>query len=431
MTAESTSKRFATGSFDWRGWPRPGGMPSVFTAFVRSLQGEETPDADLFHDAWRQLQATLAKEMRKRGLWQSPPCYLGIFGAERWGAEEPDADPMARTSDGTGGQVGALGELVADCYAFIFVDRLQSLKRQLAAKPDIDGLVLLNVRHFLHERQKEHDPLGYQVFEALRATVRDAVATGRLHVLAGDERVRNDTLLGFASAATPPPATMDLSSLVERWNDTLFVELLGRRVGRQPGVHERLLEHLLALPDQGVQAFRFKSLVDPLKHDARRRWTALLAGAALDEDGRLPAAEASCHARAESRIESRQSFQFLTRCVAAAIRRIEADPRTRTYLAALWQFLSLQHAADDEAPASAEMPAAHLVGDEPLSHRQLGKQLHIPRERLPLLFTILRQLTARCWAAAMARLDRPALPSTRREARRDPLPATRLPAILR
>src|SRR5262245_58510847 len=101
------------------GWPRPVSMPSVFTAFARSLQGQETPDADLFHDAWQRLQAVLAGEMKKRGLWQSPPCYLGVYGAERWEGEEPEGDPMARVF-AAGGQVSALGELVADCYAFIF-----------------------------------------------------------------------------------------------------------------------------------------------------------------------------------------------------------------------------------------------------------------------------------------------------------------------
>src|SRR5262245_46587739 len=114
------STNFATPHYAAQHWPRRTSMPSVFTAFVRSLQGEETPDADLFHDAWHGLRATLANEMKRRGLWQIPPCYLGVCGWERWDSEEPKASPRAP---------GALGELVADCYAFIFVDRLQSLKR--------------------------------------------------------------------------------------------------------------------------------------------------------------------------------------------------------------------------------------------------------------------------------------------------------------
>src|SRR5947209_13786397 len=66
---------------------RPGAMPSVFTAFVRSQQGAETPNADLLHDAWNGLQAALGGELKRRGLWNSPPCYLGVYGHERWEAE--------------------------------------------------------------------------------------------------------------------------------------------------------------------------------------------------------------------------------------------------------------------------------------------------------------------------------------------------------
>jgi len=395
MAADRTTLRFAL-----HGWPRPGGMPSVFTAFVRSLRGEETPDADLFHDAWNRLQAVLAGEMRRRGLWQSPPCFLGVFGAERWSTGEAEGDPMARGSRPTGGQVGPLGELVADCYAFVFVDRLRSLKRQLEEKPDIDGLVLLNVRHFLHERQKEFDPVGYQIFETLRTVVREAIAAGQLHVLAGDERVRNDTVLGFVAAAEQRPPAADLAGLVAPWNDTLLADLLGARGRRQEAVHERLRHRILELREHGVQAFRFKGLVDPLKNDARQRWGALLAG-----ERRHAGAQISGGAPAESTVAARESLEFLRRCVAAGIRRIEADARTRTYLSALWQFLSLQPAIADDPHACPEGLGAESGEEGPFSYRQLGQRLHIPRERLPMLFTTLRQLVARCWAAGMARLN--------------------------
>src|SRR3954466_3960698 len=137
MLKRRPSTHFVTPHSSAQRWPRRTGTPSVFTAFVvRGLRGERTPDADLFHDAWHGLRAALAGEMKKRGLWQSPPSYLGACGWESWDSEAPQGSGPARAQS-------ALGELVADCYAFVFVDRLQSLKRHLQDKPDIDGLVLL------------------------------------------------------------------------------------------------------------------------------------------------------------------------------------------------------------------------------------------------------------------------------------------------
>jgi len=76
---------------------------------------------------------------------------------------------------------GPLEELLADCYAFIFVDRLRTLQVQLAIKPNIDGLIFLNIRNFLYERQKDHDPLGYHVFTVVVAAVKKCLANGVLH----------------------------------------------------------------------------------------------------------------------------------------------------------------------------------------------------------------------------------------------------------
>ena len=356
------STRFETPHHAAHQWPRRTSMPSVFTVFVRNLQGEETPDADLFHDAWHGLRAALAKEMKRRGLWLSPPCYLGVFGWERW-----DTGDAA----GARAQASALGELVADCYAFIFVDRLQSLKRHLAEKPDIDGLVLLNIRHFLHERQKAHDPLGFQIFELLQAAVAEAVASGSLHVLGGDGRVRNDTLLGFAPTAEPGSAPLDLETIAMRWNDELLPTLMTSRGRQQAVAAERLLGQLLELPQDGVEAFRFRDLLEPLKSDARQRWAALLQG--KEEE--------------ESADESRQGLEDLTRCVSDSILRMETDPRTRTYLAALWRYLWRQHGGEPGLKRS--------VKSHP-SFRKLGQLLDIPRERFPMLLDTLGQLVARC-----------------------------------
>jgi len=376
MLKRRPSTQFVTAHSSAQHWPRRTSMPSVFTAFVGCLQGARTPDADLFHDAWHGLRAALVGEMKKRGLWQSPPCYLGAYGWESWDSEAPQGSGASRAQ-------GALGELVADCYAFILVDRLQSLKRHLQDKPDIDGLVLLNIRHFLHERQREHDPLGFRIFELLQAAVEDAISYGALYVLAGDRKIRNDTLLGFHPAAELPPAPADLEQIVLRWNDELMPGLITARTRQQAAVVRQLRERLLELPRRGIEAFRFKDLLDPFKRDARGRWAALLGEGekgtiAPSEAGQVPAPVLP-----ESAVESRQTFEHLTRCVSASIDRLEAEPRTRTQLMTLWHYLWRQHGEEGQE-------AVH-----PPSYRQLGQRLNIPRERLPGLFALLRQLVPR------------------------------------
>jgi hypothetical protein len=352
MLKKRPSTQFVTAHSSAQRWPRRTSMPSVFTAFVRGLQGERTPDADLFHDAWHGLRAALVGEMKKRGLWQSPPSYLGAYGWESWDSEASQ---------------GALGELVADCYAFIFVDRLQALKRHLEDKPDIDGLVLLNIRHFLHERQRLHDPLGFRIFELLQAAVEEAVSSGALYVLAGDRKIRNDTLLGFRPLPemTELPETADLEPIVLRWNDELMPALITARTRQQVAVARRLREHILELPRLGIEVFRFKDLLDPFKRDARKRWAALLG-----------------EGETESTAESLEGFEHLTRCISTAIDHLEADPRTRAQLLTLWHYLWRQHGEGQEAGS-------------PPSYRQLGQRLNIPRERLPVLFTLLRQIVQR------------------------------------
>lgn len=379
MLKRRPSTAFATPHSSAQRWPRRTGMPSVFTAFVRGLQGERTPDADLFHDAWHSLRAALAGEMKKRGLWQSPPSYLGAYGWESWDSEAPQGSGSARAQS-------ALGELVADCYAFIFVDRLQSLKRHLQDKPDIDGLVLLNIRHFLHERQRVHDPLGFRIFELLQSAVEEAISSGALHVLAGDRKVRNDTLLGFHPAAEPPATAADWEQIVLRWNDELMPSLVTARTRQLAAVVRRLRERLLELPEHGIEAFRLKDLLDPLKRDARGRWAALTP---MSDD-----LQALAPTLPESTGGSGQSFEDLARCVSTSIERMEGDARTRTQLMTLWHHLWRQHGEEAQETGRDE-PDPGRAGKRPPSYRQLEQRLNIPRERLPVLFGLLRQLVPR------------------------------------
>ncbi|HEV2845579.1 MAG TPA: hypothetical protein VG477_12080 [Thermoanaerobaculia bacterium] len=334
----------------------------------------DEPDPLRLAAAREALRAALRGELRRRGLWASPPAWLGIYGFESW--------------------EGALEELVAEAYAFIFVDRLRPLRAQLEVKPNIDGLVFLNLRHFLHERQKEHDPLGSQVFEVLQSAVRSAVAAGDLYVLTGDPRVRNETILGFHPGAEPvSPEHADLPFLVARWNDDLLPDLVTLRGRRQEEVVQRVRERLSDLRGEGFEAFRFKDLIDPLKADVRARWGALLdheAGdAALEgEDGDILRVRLT---RPDTGYEDRQLFRKLVACVLDAIGRLNVNDKTKGYLTTLWQFLRIDAIAGPD--------------EGRLSQRRIGEHLRIPRERLPELYDTLRRLVEPCRAANSGKLS--------------------------
>jgi hypothetical protein len=379
-------------------WGRKG-QPSqqdsqVFTDHVRRLAGGSPLDAGSLAPLWRALRAALQSELRRRGLWESPPAYLGIYGWETW--------------EGSGGERGALEELLFECYSYIFIQRLRSLQAQLKVKPSIDGLIFLNIRHFLHERQKEHDPLGSQVFEVLRSAVRAALEDGTLRVLAGDEKIRNDTLLSFS--ADPGAAAVSkegIATLVSRWNDELLPDLVTLRGQRQEEVVRRLRERLPELRREGIAAFRFKDLVDPLKADVRGRWAVYLEqsqGETVLQQGE----EERKRVRVvppDQRYEERQLFRRLVDCVQTAVRRLETAEKTRDYLTTLWQFVRLQASQGEglEPPGSRFARLLDQAADEERpSLRWLAEQLHIPRERLPGLYTILGDLLEKCRAANLA-----------------------------
>jgi hypothetical protein len=377
--------------------------PQVFSDHVRALASGETLDDRQFATMWRALGAALRRELKRRGLWESAPAFLGVYGGESWQAA-PGGPPGKAAQD-------PLEELLAECYVYIFVDRLRSLRAQLLVKPNIEGLVTLNIRHFLHERQKSHDPIGFQIFEVVRAAVRSAVDKGELRVLSGDESVRNDTVLGFPHELDRPGSRGGtLASRVARWNDELLPGLVTSRGRRQEEVVEQLSAHLPDLQRWGFLSFRFKDLVDPLKADVRARWAALLE---IEEGESVPQHEEGSvkgGVRAvgpDTGIEERQIFQKLIDCVLQRLERLETSGRTREYLAVLWQFLRVQASEGmASAPASrldralaAELAEEMADDDENLSLRSLAEKLRIPRERLPGLYRKLGELVNGCRAA--------------------------------
>lgn len=359
-------------------------VPRVFTEHVRSLEpGGKPPSPERVAAVRKALRAVLKSELRRRGLWESPPRYLGVYGWERWeDAGSPSGDD-------------ALEELVAEGYVFIFATRLQRLRAHLEMKENVDGLIFLNIRHFFHERQKEHDPVGSQVFEILQSAVRKSLESGELHVLQGEAGVRNDTVLGFAPEADPgSPVPTDLRSLIVRWNSDLLPDLLTARGKRQEEVVQKLRERLPELRREGVEAFRFKDLIDPMKADVRARWAALHERGDGDTAVETSGDESTLArlVQPDTDVEDRQFFKMVVGCVLENLERLEARDKTRAYLLNLWSFARLQ--ARDSGEDESGRPSARKVAD----------LLRIPRDRLPQLYDTLGRIVSRCRDANSGKL---------------------------
>ncbi len=359
---------------------------ATFTAHVRALVHGDAIPADDLAPMWTKLRCAVLAELRLRGLYQAPPRYLGIYGTARW-------------------TPSTLEDLLVDCYSAAFLQRLRSLKGQLEVRRDIDGLIFRNIRNYLHDRQKKHDPLGFRVFNLLRSAVRAAVEVGELHVLAGSSDIGSTTVLGRDAAAATPEAKVDVDSqpalekleaLTVRWNDDLLPDLVTALGRSQKRVVAQLHQHLRDLTMcHGIEAFRFRALCSSLKKDARSRWKA----AWQDEQGQIVVSDLgareflmACRRRPGKALEDRDQFEKLVQGVTAGLDRLDLDAVSRDYLRRLWTFYRC-HAADIPMPSQDDTDATARVP----SQRKLSRLLGIPRDRLPPLHRLLRQQIDHCF----------------------------------
>lgn len=350
----------------------------VFTDYVQSLSPTgDPPDTESFDRLWEALRAAVRREVKRRGLWESPPRYLGVYGWGSWQMPERSA---------ASGQSDALDELVADCYSYIFVTRLRSLRRLAGIHPSIEGVVVRSIRHFLHDTQRSQDPLGFRIFKVLRAALKRLLNQGRIYLLSGGPKIANETIFGFQVEAKPALAEgVDLRDFVQTWNDALLPELVTARGEEEGTVVGELANRLLELPAGGVGVFRFRELIDPFKADIRARWAALFEWTEEEtgvEEGEGELIRVVRLLQPDTGVEDRDAFRKLAATVEDELERLEVRQGTRRHLTTLWRFLCTF--------------AVEGVEDQPPSHRQLSPLLGIPRDRFPGLYATLREVIGRC-----------------------------------
>ena len=362
----------------------------VFSEFLRSLEADPEPDPERLRGVLAALETLLRQEMRKSGIWRLPPVRLGVIGYAGW--TEP----------------GALAELAADAYDAVVVRRLRGLLAQLRLKPQIEGLVRLNVQRFLRDLQKGGDPLGYRSWVVAQNAAARAVERGALAIAAGGPPIAGDTLLatspGAAAlaaapepddlaepAAAPGPALADRAA---RWNAELLPELVTAGGRGLDAVIDRLAARLPELADDGVGAFRLRDLVAALRDDLRRRWAATLwqagdvaaagemrgAGGGEDEPP-VPVLRLSPPpASPEEAAAEREAARRLRRCMEEGLETAADDARTRDEALAVWRALEIAAVEEDAMP----------------SRRGLAEALGIPRGRMAGLFGVVGRVMADC-----------------------------------
>jgi hypothetical protein len=345
-------------------------MSDIYSRYLHLLAADGTPpDQGPFEEVLAQLHTDVKREIRRRGLWDLPPSYLG--GAEnRW-----DGD--------------ALESLVHEVYVYVFHERVRDLKRQLEVKKkgNVDGLVVLNIRYCLTDLQRKADPIGYRVFELAKAATLHGIDEGSVHVLEGSEKVRNDTVLGLRRRASPEEACAHLGEAIGSRYDALLLEMIQARKRAVPKVVEKLTGALVDLRDAGVTAFRFKDLVDLLKLKVRQSWEGAWThegdfGVEEGDDGRRVLVPVV----APRLPDDDGALDEWLRCVA---RWIDQLPRDRAVVWSLWKLLrSFTVDADPDGP-DAETPKR-------LSYRKLGALLKIDRERVPVVLRTIRHVVERC-----------------------------------
>ncbi|MEM8961459.1 MAG: hypothetical protein AAGD38_08280 [Acidobacteriota bacterium] len=346
-------------------------MDHVFTHHLRALAASDPIDHEQIDEVRQALEHALDRELRRRGLRQLSPTLLGVHGSTSW------SDRDARD------------ELVAECYVFIFVHRLRGLRAQLTVKPHIEGLIALNVRHFVFERQKAYDPLGYRTYEVMHRAVQLALDAHILH--AEDETLDNRTMLATSAdvATTEPAGETELSPHVMAWSDDL-VPAVAVAHGRAElvAISQRLYPRFDDLGHAGIARFRFKNLVDAVKRLVRGGWAAILdtelgdSGFDVDMHGTLTRVRST---PPDTGVDDHQALGHLTRRVEERIAARE-DERSRQELRDLWHLIRAHVAADTSTGRgrASDQPHAGLP-----SQRQLSDRLGVHRRRIgPLLATL-------------------------------------------
>jgi hypothetical protein len=334
-------------------------VTSVFTQHVRNFRGE----GDAPQDVLRELAELLRRRMRRRHLLSAPPAYLGYVGSN-W---EPG---------------GPWEDLVSECYLYAFLEsgRLEALKNHLDDFPTIDGLITRNVDHFLLERQRQNDFIGYAVHGNVEGAVGLARRAGLLQMESSDEgRLQSDSLLRFVGS--PPDVAVEdprkLRRFVEDapdWNGALASLVRTTDAGRQ-----WVFSRLQALAASGVGALRAGDLVGGIAAHARALWSARhgVPMAEMAYEGDDEAGQLVRMLGPDLSLENRERWEWLKQEVFRRIETLDRQQRVRERLRLIFEgMVRTLESGDSREPRQAD----------------LVRELDMPRATLSEQFALLRDI---------------------------------------
>jgi hypothetical protein len=333
-------------------------MASILTDHVRDFGPDSDPEARVLPEIGRLLR----QRMRRKNLLLAPPSYLGYHGVANWQG------------------AGAFDDITVDCYIYAVLARIEGLRNQLRARPNIDGLIVRNVDNFLLERQRRHDPVGYAIFQNVAGAVRAEAVMGHLAVEgATDGRLHSSSVLRL------DPSQLDAQAVDRLQIEQALIQVLETAKVPQGLIsvseegQEWAQNFLVRLREIGVAAVRCGDVVAVAA--ARAREDRPLPRAAPDQrfafEGDEDYTALVRMVWPDQALEHRDNWEALKRQIADRIAGLNRQQRVRERLLSVFEGLVQ---AIEEGPAS------------PPSQAELVERLGIPRATLSDDFRLLGEI---------------------------------------
>jgi len=196
------------------------------------------------------IEKYLKREMRRRNLLTQPPSLLGYSEFHEWNKD-------------------SFQDIIHDCYEYAILTptRCEALKAQISFNKNIDGLVYSNISNFLRDRQRAHDPKGYNIFKNIEAVLQDLSRSGEVSLdhLRDNKKIRNETICTLV----PPSSRLSLPDvwlIKQKISDhKKFGEISKNAVKLGDKGQKSIAMLIQNLRESGINAFQVQNFVDILK----------------------------------------------------------------------------------------------------------------------------------------------------------------------